>query len=148
MDSDAENELWKLAIKAENASRGNSKEKARIIKHHKELRKKGGAKQMTLKNTTDTKHKTATKAPEKRRREREQTEEGAEEEDADATTEEQATQRKTGEGNAGFLFFSQKGARTHPQKEQGDGQLCAKKEEARGGGKRQKACGEEQPETN
>ena len=50
-----------------------------------------------------------------------------EEEDADATKKEQAAHRKTGGGNTGFLFFSQKGDRNPPHKEQGEEHLSTAK---------------------
>ena len=66
MDSDAENEPWKTTIKAENPPKETKlKREARNLKHHEDLRTKRETEQMTLKNTTNTKGKTATRAPKK-----------------------------------------------------------------------------------
>ena len=54
----------KTTIKAEKPIKEiKLKKKSQKPNHHKEMRTKGETKQMTLKNTTNTKEKTATRAP-------------------------------------------------------------------------------------
>ena len=152
MDIDVENELWKNTIKSEkHINEIKLKRKSRSLNTAKSWEQRAKTSKWHLRIQL-TQKKSSYKGTVERSGEREQTnrrkkEQKTEEEDADATAEEQATQRKTGEENTGSLFFPQKGARNPTKRTRGRTPQHYK-DEARGGGKRQGARGKRHLETN